>query len=97
MLDLEASHLVNRDIGVQDFEAYSLFLGLCAIGEEKRAKQLIHEYLHKYRRSKRPIASGLYEASLDTAKPMGDLVVHSPSTGSTLGPILAFIGIVTLF
>ena len=97
VLDLEASHLVNRDIGVQDFEAYSLFLGLCAIGEEKRAKQLIHEYLHKYRRSKRPIASGLYEASLDTAKPMGDLVVHSPSTGSTLGPILAFIGIVTLF
>ena len=28
MSDLEAAHLVNRDIGAQDFEAYSLFLGL---------------------------------------------------------------------
>jgi hypothetical protein len=87
--DLEASHLVNRDIGVQDFEAYSLFLGVCAIGEEERAKQLMHEFLHKYRRSKRPIASALYEASLDVATPSGDLMAHSPSTGSTLGLILA--------
>lgn len=97
VLDLEASHLANRDIGFQDFEAYSLFLGLCAIGEEERAKQQIHEYLTKYRRSKRPIASALHEASMDIPKPMGDLMVHSPSTGSSLGPILASIDNVTLF
>jgi hypothetical protein len=97
VLDLEASHLVNQDIGVQDFEAYSLFLGLCAIGEEKRAKQQVHEYVNKYRRSRRPLASALYEASLDIAKPKGGLMAHSPSTGSTLGTILGSIGIVTLF
>jgi hypothetical protein len=72
-----------------------LFLGLCAIGEEERAKQQIHEYLTTCRRSKRPIASALHEASMDIPKPMVAMV-HSRSTGSTLGPILASIGNVTL-
>jgi hypothetical protein len=61
---LEAAHLVNRDIGAQDFEAYALFLGLCAIGEEGRAKELLNEFVSQYRRSKRPIATAIHQASL---------------------------------
>jgi hypothetical protein len=60
--DLEAAHFVNLDIGAQDFEAYSLFLGLRAIGEEKRAQEQLHDFL-KYRRSRRPVASALRHAS----------------------------------
>ena len=43
--ELEATHLQMRDIGLQDFESYSLYLGLSALGEENRGAQLLREYV----------------------------------------------------
>lgn len=57
--ELEAIHLCNRDIGSQDFEAYALGLGLRAVGEEAHADQLLKEYVHSYRRSRRPLTPDL--------------------------------------
>ena len=48
--ELERVHLQIRKIGLQDFEAYSLFLGLRALGNEARGLALVKEYLKRHRR-----------------------------------------------
>lgn len=45
--DLKETHLQMRDIGQQDFESYSLYLGLCALGEKERGAQLLREYAER--------------------------------------------------
>jgi hypothetical protein len=52
---LNATHLKMRRNGSQDFEAHALYLGLRAIGEEGRAKQTLHDYVHRHRWSKWPL------------------------------------------
>lgn len=51
---LEAAHTVNQNLGNQDFEAHALFLGLSAIGQKKRAYELLYGYLQN-RHSRRPV------------------------------------------
>jgi DNA-binding SARP family transcriptional activator/tetratricopeptide (TPR) repeat protein len=48
--ELEEIHLQERAAGWNDFEAHSLFLGLSALGNEKRGIRLLSEYLREYRR-----------------------------------------------
>jgi DNA-binding SARP family transcriptional activator/tetratricopeptide (TPR) repeat protein len=43
--ELEETHLQMRGIGSQDFESYSLYLGLCALGEKDRGAQLLREHV----------------------------------------------------
>jgi hypothetical protein len=57
--DLESAHMITRDIGAQDFEVQSLYLGLCAVGEDAKARRLLGEYVRHLRRSKRPLANPL--------------------------------------
>jgi len=53
--ELETVHRINRATGWQDFEAYSLFLGLSSIGYETRALHLLREYAETYRLEKWPL------------------------------------------
>jgi DNA-binding SARP family transcriptional activator len=55
--DLETAHMITRDIGAQDFEVHSLYLGLCAVGEDAKARRLLHEYVRHLRRSRRQLAT----------------------------------------
>jgi DNA-binding SARP family transcriptional activator len=48
--ELSATHRLMRALGSQDFEVYSLYLGLCAIGDEQRGASLVHDYFLRYRR-----------------------------------------------
>jgi hypothetical protein len=57
--DLEAAHMIVREIGAQDFEAHSLFLGLNEIGEYEKARTLLDDYVRCYRRSRRPLARAI--------------------------------------
>ena len=43
--ELQATHLQMRGLGSQDFESYSLYLGLCALGEKDRGTQLLREHV----------------------------------------------------
>ena len=43
--ELEATHLQMRGVGSQDFESYSLYLGLCALGKKDRGTQLLREHV----------------------------------------------------
>jgi ATP/maltotriose-dependent transcriptional regulator MalT len=52
--ELEVTHLQMRDMGSQDFESYSLYLGLCALGEKDRGAQLLREHVER-RRAKWPL------------------------------------------
>jgi DNA-binding SARP family transcriptional activator len=52
--ELEAAHLQMRGLGSQDFESYSLYLGLCALGEKDRGAQLLREHV-ELRRAKWPL------------------------------------------
>lgn len=63
--DLEAAHRINRDIGLQDFETHSLFLGLRALGDEMRGRQLVGDYVNHYRRSRRPLSSSIQDLVSD--------------------------------
>jgi DNA-binding SARP family transcriptional activator/tetratricopeptide (TPR) repeat protein len=49
ILELETEHLRVRDFGGHDFEAHALYLGLCAIGDSNRARQLILDYVDNHR------------------------------------------------
>jgi DNA-binding SARP family transcriptional activator len=80
--NLEAAHLLNRDIGNQDFEAHSLFLGLRALGEEKRGMQLLREYVESYRRSRRPLSPSI-EALVNSSRQ--ESMSHCGSTTETFG------------
>jgi hypothetical protein len=57
--ELAEAHLVTRGIGCQDFEAHSLYLGRCALGEKRSAKQLLDDYVHRFRRSRRPLSAAI--------------------------------------
>ena len=59
--DLESTHRINRDIANQDFEAYALFLGLVALGEKRRGLDLLKEYVHEYRGTRRPLSNDIRE------------------------------------
>ena len=52
--ELEATHLQMRGIGSQDFESYSLYLGLCALGKKDRGAQLLREHV-ELRRANWPL------------------------------------------
>jgi DNA-binding SARP family transcriptional activator/tetratricopeptide (TPR) repeat protein len=50
--ELERIHCMTREVGLQDFESYSLFLGLRTLGEEARGAELLREYVQKFRRER---------------------------------------------
>jgi DNA-binding SARP family transcriptional activator len=52
--ELEAAHLQMRGLGSQDFESYSLYLGLAALGKKNRGAQLLREHV-ELRRAKWPL------------------------------------------
>jgi DNA-binding SARP family transcriptional activator len=58
---LEATHLQMRTLGSQDFEAYSLFLGLCRLNNRDRANSLLREYV-LYRRARWPLPQAILNA-----------------------------------
>jgi DNA-binding SARP family transcriptional activator len=53
--ELETEHVRVRGLGGHDFEAHALYLGLCAIGDSKRAHRLLLEYVDKHRGSNWPL------------------------------------------
>jgi hypothetical protein len=59
--ELEVTHLQMRGLGSQDFESYSLYLGLCALGEKERGRQLLKEHVEG-RRTKWPLSRKLLRA-----------------------------------
>ena len=59
---LEGTHMRMRRIGSQDFEAYSLYLGLCALGGRNKATRLLKEYVEHHRRSKWPLSTAVLRA-----------------------------------
>jgi hypothetical protein len=59
--DLEVAHLQLRRIGSQDFECYSLYLGLCALGRPEHAVRLLEEYVDQ-RRIRWPLPKVILEA-----------------------------------
>jgi hypothetical protein len=60
--ELQAAHLQMRNIGSQDFESYSLYLGLCAVGEEDVGVQLLGEYVQEHRHVKWPLPQTILRA-----------------------------------
>lgn len=54
---LETEHLRIRSLGDQDFEAHALYLGLCYLGETRRALHLLTDYATTHRRSEWPLPS----------------------------------------
>jgi AAA ATPase-like protein len=61
--ELEAVHRITRDIGNQDFEAYALFLGLAALGEEARGYAYLRDYVGAYRHSRRRVSADIERAT----------------------------------
>ncbi|MBC7791606.1 MAG: hypothetical protein H7Z74_16795 [Anaerolineae bacterium] len=59
--ELEITHLQMRDLGIQDFEAYSLYLGLSALGEKDRGTEILREYVER-RRIKWPLSQATLSA-----------------------------------
>jgi DNA-binding SARP family transcriptional activator len=53
--ELETIHLKERAAGWNDFEAHSLYVGLRALGRNGYAKDLISEYVERYRRETAPL------------------------------------------
>jgi tetratricopeptide (TPR) repeat protein len=60
-----------RALGGCDFEAYSLYLGLAAIGEEARARQMLADYVRQERQSDAPLPVAIRDAldQRDVKKP----------------------------
>jgi hypothetical protein len=54
VFELEATHVTLRSMGLQDFETECLCVGLAAIGRERDATRLLHEYLTQHRRERCP-------------------------------------------
>jgi tetratricopeptide (TPR) repeat protein len=59
VVELEAEHFRVRGFGGHDFEAHALYLGLHAIGESKRALELMQEYVEKHRGSNWPLPTNI--------------------------------------
>jgi DNA-binding SARP family transcriptional activator len=60
--ELERTHLQMRALGVQDFEAYALYLGFCALGDQERGFDLLREYVKVHRRVKWPLSQRVLDA-----------------------------------
>jgi hypothetical protein len=60
-------------LGLQDFETESLFLGLKAIGEERRGLGMITEYLNKHRRDRSPPGPYLISILNESCQAVGAL------------------------
>lgn len=69
--ELEKLHTTLWGVGLQDFEAEALFLGLQATGEEPRALSLLREYLNKHRRERQPPPLCLTALLADRVAPQG--------------------------
>jgi hypothetical protein len=65
---LQEAHGPIQGIGVKDFESYGLFVGLRAIGEERRGVEILREYVHKHRRSLWPLTKD-FQAGLNLPEP----------------------------
>jgi len=52
---LEEAHRQIRGIGGKDFESYALYIGLCALGEDVRASEMLTSYVVQHRRSNWPL------------------------------------------
>ncbi len=52
---LEANHLEYRSAGWQDYESMSLYLGLTAAGQGRKARRLLCQYVSKHRRDRSPV------------------------------------------
>jgi DNA-binding SARP family transcriptional activator len=63
--ELETEHLRVRGFGGHDFEAYSLYLGLCEIGDSNRGIQLLLEYANNHRGSSWPLPNHIREIVQD--------------------------------
>jgi tetratricopeptide (TPR) repeat protein len=59
--ELETEHLQVRSVGGHDFEAHTLYLGLCTIGEKSRGVQMLRAYV-THRSSEWPIHDRILEA-----------------------------------
>jgi len=62
LVQLEETHRQMRTMGSQDFEAYTLYLGLREIGQRTRAVALLKDYATDYRRSKWPLPNTILNA-----------------------------------
>lgn len=51
--DLQKSHTLNRNVGRQDYEAYSLYLGLVRLKKMDTAREALREYL-QHRKERTP-------------------------------------------
>jgi tetratricopeptide (TPR) repeat protein len=81
---LEVEHLKLRSLGDQDFEAYALYLGLCALGDRTRALDLLTDYVTVHRRSEWPLP----EEIAQTVRPypeMSTAVKRVNNRGDQLG------------
>ena len=68
---LERTQLRMRSFGLQDFEIYALYLGLCKVGRRARGVRLLKEYLLEYRNPSWDLPSDLAAAAA-----LNDLTVH---------------------
>ena len=57
--ELETAHYQLRGMGHQDFECYTLFLGLCHIGQPERGAMLLRDYVSKLRRARWPLPQSI--------------------------------------
>ena len=71
--DLKREHLKVRGLGVDDFEVYALYVGMCALGDLTHGLELLKEYVHVYRPSGWPVPERIQEAFRRAAEnPSGD-------------------------
>jgi predicted nucleic acid-binding protein len=66
--ELEEAHMITREIGAQDFEAHTLYLGLSAVGENEKARRLLQDYVGHVRRSRRPLSSSIRALVLENGE-----------------------------
>jgi DNA-binding SARP family transcriptional activator/tetratricopeptide (TPR) repeat protein len=71
-LQLEVEHFRLRGLGGHDFESYALFLGLCAIGEEQRGRNLLAEYVTVHRKQAWPLPSPIRTILCESSELGGD-------------------------
>jgi DNA-binding SARP family transcriptional activator len=60
--ELDLVHCQVRGLGLQDFEAYALFLGLRYIGQFERGAERLREYFNEQRRFRWPLPRAIRDA-----------------------------------
>lgn len=78
--DLATEHAKVRSLDSQDFEAHALYLGLCSLGERRKAATLLTDYVRVHRRSRWPVPQGLESALRRSAG-----VFHADPGRSSIG------------